>query len=57
MSTQRYAIIETYPDLGYGPETWTHYFPTEHVARWNLAKLRRVYPYRTYETIGFEDHS
>lgn len=57
MSTQRYAIIETYPDLGYGPETWTHYFPTEHVARWNLAKLRKVYPYRTYETIGFEDHS
>lgn len=50
-----YAIIETYPDLGFGPEVWTHPFATEQEARWNLAELRKIYKHRTYEAVGFEE--
>lgn len=57
MSVREFAIRETYPDLGFGPETWTHYFSTEQEARWNLAELKKFYPYRTYETVGFEEKS
>lgn len=55
MNEPKLAIIETYPDLGFGPEIWTHYFHAEVDAQWNMRELRKAHPHRTYEAVGFEE--
>lgn len=54
---REFAIIETYPDLGFGAEVWTHRFTSERDAQWNLRELRKTYKHRTYEAVGFEEQS
>lgn len=52
-----YAIIETYPDLGFGPEVWTLNFTKESDARETLGQMRAMFPSGTYEAVGFEEQS
>jgi len=48
-------IIETYPDLGFGPEVWELHFSTVRDAQWNMRELRKAHPHRMYEAVGFEE--